>query len=112
MLGLGAFVASIAWWGVAGGASGVGLGGFLGIVVGFASQKVLGQVLSSLLLAVARPFRIDERFNLSSEDGLVQKVSMLFANLSKDDETIALIPNDSIIGNKIYHKDQTTPPSS
>jgi len=103
IIGVGALAAAIAG-GVAGGAAGVALGGFLGIVVGFATQQVLGQAVAGLFLLIARPFRIGDRVVVAGEEGVVDDVSSLFTRVLKDDGTVALVPNNSIIGGKIYLK--------
>ena len=89
---------------IAGGAAGVALGGFLGIVIGFALQQVLGQADAGLFLLIARPFKIHDNVNIAGEDGVVEEVSSLFTTVIKPDDTKALIPNNAIIGNKIYLK--------
>lgn len=101
IVGIGALLAAIAG-GVAGGASGVALGGFIGIVIGFASQQVLGQAVAGVFLLLSRPFKIGDYVTLASETGTVENVSSLFTIVKKDDGTTVLIPNNSIIGNKIY----------
>ncbi|QGR19724.1 mechanosensitive ion channel domain-containing protein [Stygiolobus azoricus] len=101
LIGIGALVAAIAG-GVAGGAAGVALGGFIGIVIGFASQQVLGQAVAGLFILLARPFRIKDHVNVVGEEGIVEEVTTLFTYLNKPDGTVVLIPNNSIIGNKIY----------
>ena len=103
IVGIGALAASIAG-AVAGGAAGVALGGFLGIVIGFASQQVLGQAVAGLFLLIARPFKINDNVNIAGEDGIVEDVSSLFTTVIKSDGTKVLIPNNAIIGNKIYLK--------
>jgi small-conductance mechanosensitive channel len=103
IVGIGAMVAAIAG-GVAGGAAGVALGGFLGLVVGFASQQVLGQAIAGLFLLIARPFRINDVVTIAGEDGVVEDVSTLFTAIVKSDGTRVLIPNNTIIGGKIYLK--------
>lgn len=103
IIGIGALVAAIAG-GVAGGAAGVALGGFIGMVIGFASQQVLGQAISGLFLLISRPFRIGDVVSLAGEDGIVDDVATLFTIVIKADGTKVLIPNNSIIGNKIYLK--------
>lgn len=103
IVGVGAMVAAIAG-GVAGGAAGVALGGFLGMVIGFASQQVLGQAIAGLFLLIARPFRIGDSVVIAGEDGVVEDVSTLFTVVIKADGTRVLIPNNSIIGGKIYLK--------
>ncbi|MDK6028304.1 mechanosensitive ion channel [Ignisphaera sp. 4213-co] len=107
IVGVGAMVAAIAG-GVAGGAAGVALGGFLGIVIGFASQQVLGQAVAGLFLLIARPFRIGDSVVIAGEDGVVEDVATLFTTVIKADGTRVLIPNNTIIGGKIYLKPKQT----
>ncbi len=103
IVGVGAMVAAIAG-GVAGGAAGVALGGFLGMVVGFASQQVLGQAIAGLFLLIARPFRIGDGVIVAGEDGVVDDVTTLFTKVVKADGVAVLIPNNAIIGGKVYLK--------
>jgi len=103
IIGIGALVAAIAG-GVAGGATGVALGGFIGMVVGFACQQVLGQAIAGLFLLIARPFKIGDDVILAGEDGTVDDVATLFTTVIKADNVRVLIPNNSIIGSKIYLK--------
>ncbi|MEM3447455.1 MAG: mechanosensitive ion channel [Nitrososphaerota archaeon] len=106
IIGIGALVASIAG-GVAGGAAGVALGGFLGIVIGFASQQVLGQAIAGFFLLITRPYKIGDLVVLGGEEGVVDEVSTLFTVVIKSDGTKVLIPNNSIVGSKIYLKQKT-----
>ncbi|MEM3946806.1 MAG: mechanosensitive ion channel [Metallosphaera sp.] len=101
IVGVGALVAAIAG-AVAGGASGVALGGFIGVVVGFASQQVLGQALSGLFLLLSRPFKIKDHVSITGDEGIVEDVTTLFTYLTKSDNTVAIIPSNLVIGNKIY----------
>lgn len=103
IIGVGALVAAIAG-GVAGGAAGVALGGFIGIVIGFASQQVLGQAIAGLFLLISRPYKIGDDVVLAGEDGVVNDVATLFTIVVKSDGTKVLIPNNSIVGSKIYLK--------
>lgn len=103
IIGLGAMIAAIAG-GVAGGAAGVALGGFMGMVIGFASQQVLGQAISGLFILISRPFKINDAVVIAGEDGIVEDISTLFTTVIKADGTKVLIPNNSIVGGKIYLK--------
>jgi small-conductance mechanosensitive channel len=100
IVGFGGLIAAIAG-GVAGGAAGVALGGFLGLVVGQATQSTLGQAVSGLFLLFSRPFKIGDKVTLSSEDGTVDDVSILFTTIIRDDGNKVLLPNNSVAGNKI-----------
>jgi small-conductance mechanosensitive channel len=101
LIGIGALIAGIAG-AIGGGIAGVAVGGFLGIVIGFSVQQVLGQAVAGLFLLLARPFKISDHVNLLGEDGIVNDVAILFTEVIKSDGTKVLIPNNSIIGNKIY----------
>lgn len=103
IIGVGALVAAIAG-GVAGGAAGVALGGFIGLVIGFASQQVLGQAIAGLFLLITRPLKIGDKVILGGDEGVVEDVSTLFTTVVKPDGTKVLIPNNSILGAKIYIK--------
>lgn len=106
IIGIGAMIAAIAG-GVAGGAAGVALGGFMGMVIGFASQQILGQAISGLFILISRPFKINDPVIIAGEEGIVEDISTLFTTVIKTDGTKVLVPNNSIIGGKIYLKPKT-----
>lgn len=108
IIGLGGLAAAIAG-SVAGGAAGVALGGFLGLVVGTATQNVLGQAVAGLFLQLSRPFKVGERAMISGEEGVVDEVTTLFTVIFKDDGTKVLIPNGSVVGNKISIRPEGKP---
>jgi len=107
LIGIGALAAAIAG-AVAGGAAGVALGGFLGIVIGFATQQVLGQAVAGLFILLARPFKINDVVVVAGEEGVVEDISSLFTIVRKPDNVEVLIPNNMVIGSKIYIKQRAS----
>ena len=102
LIGVGALITAIAG-AVGGGLAGVSVGGFLGIVIGFATQQVMGQAVAGLFLLISRPFKITDHVNLLGDEGIVEDISILFTVIKKmDNTTTVLIPNNMILGNKIY----------
>ncbi len=102
LIGVGALITAIAG-AVGGGLAGVSVGGFLGIVIGFATQQVMGQAVAGLFLLISRPFKINDHVNLLGEEGIVEDLGILFTVIKKmDNTTTVLIPNNMILGNKIY----------
>ncbi|PMP75888.1 MAG: small-conductance mechanosensitive channel-like protein [Aciduliprofundum sp.] len=101
LIGVGALITTIAGE-VGGGLAGVSVGGFLGIVIGFATQQVMGQAVAGLFLLIARPMKINDLVTLLGDTGVVNDISILFTELIKEDGTRVLIPNNMILGNKIY----------
>ena len=58
--------------------------------------------MAGLFLLLAKPFRINDSVNILGDAGVVNDVAILFTEIVKDDGTKVLIPNNSILGNKIY----------
>ena len=101
IIGIIAIIAAVVGAAV-GGVGGLTIGGFLGIVVGFAMQQVTGQAVAGIFLMGARPFKVGDHVNILGEDGIVEDVTSLFTKVRKQDGSVVLIPNSSVIGNKIY----------
>ena len=100
IIGIGALVAGIGG-SLSSPTAGVALGGFMGMVIGFASQHVLGQAMSGLLLLLTRPFMINDVIEAGGEKGVVKDVRIFFTVIEREDGKIALLPNNSLLGSKI-----------
>ena len=101
IIGIIAIIAAVVGAAV-GGVGGLTIGGFLGIVVGFAMQQVTGQAVAGIFILAARPFKVGDHVNILGEDGIVEDIGALFTQVRKQDGTLVLIPSSSIISNKIY----------
>lgn len=100
IIGVGALVAGIAG-SLSSPTAGVALGGFIGIVIGFASQQVLGQAMAGLLILLTRPFMIKDVIEVGGEKGVVEDVRVFFTVLKRSDGRAVLLPNNSLLGSKI-----------
>ncbi|MGC8584921.1 MAG: mechanosensitive ion channel domain-containing protein [Thermoplasmata archaeon] len=101
IIGFGALLTVIAGE-VGGGLAGVSVGGFLGIVIGYATQQTLGQAVAGLFIMFSRALKHGELVTLTGDTGIVTDIGILFTEIVKDDNTKVLIPNNSLLGNKIY----------
>ena len=101
IVGIASLLSAVAG-GVAGGAAGVALGGFLGIVIGQGSQHVIGQAVAGFIVLVSRPISIGEKVTIANETGIVKEITTMFTVIEKEDGSIALIPNNMLMGSKIY----------
>lgn len=101
ILGIAALIAGVGG-SAAGGASGVALGGFIGMIVGYATQQVLGQAVAGIFVLLARPFKIGDNIDAAGETGVeVIDIGSLFTVARRKDGNIVLIPNNTMIGQKI-----------
>ena len=79
----------------------------MGMVVGFASQKIMSQILSGMMILLIRPFMIDDRVEVAGVKGIVEDVSLLFTTLRTDDNKLILLPNNNVLGSKIVKYPRT-----
>ncbi|MEM3832680.1 MAG: mechanosensitive ion channel family protein [Thermoprotei archaeon] len=78
------------------------MGSFTGLVVGFATQQVLGQAIAGIFLLFARPFKPGDRIRVAGQNGIVQEIDIMYTViLSEDGKNQILIPNGSVIGQVI-----------
>lgn len=97
LIGIGALVASIAG-AVSGGPAAAALGGFIGLVIGFATQQVLGQAVAGTFLLLARPFKIGDKIVGAGQEGVVEDISAMFTVLRDAEGNKILIPNNKLVG--------------
>ena len=73
------------------------IGTITAIVIGFASQNVLGNLISGLYLAITRPIRIGERVTVFGNTGIIYDIGLLYSRLRTDDGDVILAPNTSMV---------------
>jgi small conductance mechanosensitive channel len=73
------------------------IGTITAIVIGFASQNVLGNLISGLYLAIIRPFRIGEKVTMFGNTGIIYDIGLMYSRLRTDDGDIILAPNTSMV---------------
>src|SRR5881296_1084471 len=77
------------------------IGTITAIVIGFASQNVLGNLISGLYLAITRPFRIGDKVTVFGNTGVIFDIGLLYSKLRTDDGDIILAPNTSMVSTTI-----------
>ncbi|MGB9728647.1 MAG: mechanosensitive ion channel domain-containing protein [Thermoprotei archaeon] len=80
-------------------ASALTIGSFTGLVIGFATQQVLGQAVAGIFLLFSRPFKPGDKIIVAGQRGTVQEIDIMYTIiLSEDGKNQILIPNGSIVG--------------
>src|ERR1035437_9449643 len=50
----------------------------LGVIIGFASQRTLGNFVAGLLIAISQPVRLGDRVTYAGEDGVVEDIGLTY----------------------------------
>src|SRR5919204_293070 len=73
----------------------------LGIVVGFASQRTLGNFVAGLLIAFTQPLRLGDRVEFEGDAGIVEEIGLTYTFIRADDDTRLVIPNERLASEPI-----------
>ena len=76
-------------------------GGIVGIVVGFASQTTVSNLISGLFLFFDRPFKIGDAVEVAGHAGIVTEIHVLSTRIRRFDGTVVRIPNESVFSSEI-----------
>lgn len=79
----------------------LGAAGVVGIAVGIASQKSLGNIISGFFLVSDKTFEVGDVITIGTKTGVVHSLDLLSIKLRTFDNTLIRIPNDSIISTEI-----------
>ena len=97
LLGIGALVAALAG-AVSGGPAAAALGGFIGLVIGFATQQVLGQAIAGTFLLLTRPFNIGDKIVGAGQEGVVEDITAMYTVIRDAEGNKVLIPSTKLVG--------------
>ncbi|RLG21524.1 mechanosensitive ion channel family protein, partial [Methanosarcinales archaeon] len=67
--------------------------GFAGIVIGLAAQKVIGGLLSGVMLSVFQPFRVGDYVTFKNKYGQIEDISLFYTVLRTWENKRLVIPN-------------------
>jgi small-conductance mechanosensitive channel len=73
----------------------------IGIVVGFAAQKTIGNFIAGLLIAFSQPIRLGDRVELEGLRGVVEEIGLTYTFIRLEDNDRLVIPNERIASDTI-----------
>ena len=83
------------------------IGSFAGLVVGFATQTVMGNAVSGLFLLLLRPVRIGDRVTVSGYTGEILTITLMHVVIRTDEQDV-LLPTSSVVNSVIaLHREHT-----
>src|ERR671933_248070 len=73
----------------------------VGIVVGFASQRTLGNFVAGLLIAFTQPLRLGDEVELEGTRGVVEEIGLIYTFVRTDNDDRLVIPNEKLASDTI-----------
>jgi small-conductance mechanosensitive channel len=75
-----------------------------GLVVGFASQNIIGNLIAGMYLVLARPFKIGDKIVVFDQSGIVSGIELLYCRIIVESGDVMLAPNSSLVTTSIVIK--------
>lgn len=78
-------------------------GGILGIVIGFASQTVVSNLISGIFLMIEKPIKVGDGVNINDVSGIVEDIRVLSTTIRTYDGIYVRIPNEKVFSSNIQN---------
>jgi small-conductance mechanosensitive channel len=73
----------------------------VGIVVGFAAQRTIGNFIAGLLIAFAQPIRLGDYVETEGFTGVVEEIGLTYTFIRIEDNDRLVVPNEKIASDTI-----------
>ena len=75
----------------------------LGVVIGFAAQRTLGNFVAGILIALAQPVRIGDRVEYEGAAGVVEEIGLTYTFIRDADRRRIVVPNEKLASDTIVN---------
>jgi small-conductance mechanosensitive channel len=73
----------------------------VGLVIGFASQRVIGNAVSGILIALSQPLRIGDEVEVEGTKGVVEEIGLTYTWIRTRDNDRLVVPNEKLASDTI-----------
>jgi small-conductance mechanosensitive channel len=73
----------------------------VGLIVGFASQRTLGNFVAGLMIATTQPLRLGDWVEVGGVEGSVEEIGLMYTFIRTEDNARLVIPNEKLASDTI-----------
>jgi small-conductance mechanosensitive channel len=73
----------------------------LGLIIGFASQRTLGNFVAGLMIATTQPLRLGDWVEVGGVEGAVEEIGLMYTFIRTEDNARLVIPNEKLASDTI-----------
>jgi small-conductance mechanosensitive channel len=73
----------------------------IGLVIGFASQRTIGNVVAGILIAVTQPLRLGDEVEVEGTQGVVEEIGLTYTWIRTRDNDRLVVPNEKLASGTI-----------
>ena len=75
----------------------------LGVIIGFASQRTLGNFVAGLLIALSQPVRLGDRVVYDGTEGVIEEIGITYTFIRTHDNARLVVPNEKLASDVIQN---------
>jgi small-conductance mechanosensitive channel len=75
----------------------------LAVIIGLASQRVLGNFIAGILIALTQPIRLGDRVTYAGVDGVIEEIGVTYTFIRVADGSRLVVPNDKLASDTILN---------
>src|SRR5882724_13518746 len=76
----------------------------IGLIVGFAAQHTIGNLVAGVQIGVSQPFRIGDRISFEETEGRVTDITLSYTFLDPGDGSSVVIPNQMLLEGIVHNR--------
>jgi small-conductance mechanosensitive channel len=76
----------------------------LGLIVGFAAQHTIGNMVAGVQLAVTQPIKIGDRITFEEVSGRVTDITLSYTYVNPGDDSSIVIPNQMLVEGVVHNE--------
>jgi small-conductance mechanosensitive channel len=81
----------------------------LGLIIGFASQRTLGNFVAGLMIAMTQPLRLGDWVEVDGVEGTVEEITLMYTFIRTEDNSRLVIPNEKLASDTIRNSTIRSP---
>jgi small-conductance mechanosensitive channel len=75
----------------------------LGLVIGFAAQRTIGNVIAGILIAFSQPLRLGDTVTVDGTRGVVEEIGLTYTWIRVEGDVRLVIPNEKLASDTILN---------
>ena len=73
----------------------------IGVIIGFASQRTLGNFIAGVMIAMTQPLRLGDWVEVGGVEGAVEEIGLMYTFIRTGDNARLVIPNEKLASDTI-----------
>jgi small conductance mechanosensitive channel len=75
----------------------------LGLIIGFAAQNTISNIIAGVLIAITQPIRIGDRIGFQEREGRVTDITLSYTFIDPGDGSRVVIPNQLLVEGIVHN---------